>query len=167
MSQCVLNIADAHYVDLAELSRQMGSELPAERYGGCIAQLARQLGARKLGYNVTVVAPGKRAFPFHSHRANEEMFFIIEGTGEVRIGSEVRTIRPGDVIACPSAGPQGAHQIVNTGKTELKVLAVSTMITPEVCHYPDSGKVAILDSGADGFRYVGRKDSPVDYWEGE
>lgn len=57
--------------------------------------------------------------------------------------------------------------IVNTGKTELKVLAVSTMNTPEVCHYPDSGKVAILDSGADGFRYVGRKDSPVDYCEGE
>ena len=166
MSQCVLNIADAHYVDLAELSRQM--ERTARR---ALRRLHRAAGAAarraQAGLQRHRGGPGKRAFPFHSHRANEEMFFIIEGTGEVRIGSEVRTIRPGDVIACPSAGPQGAHQIVNTGKTELKVLAVSTMITPEVCHYPDSGKVAILDSGADGFRYVGRKDSPVDYWEGE
>ena len=41
-----------------------------------------------LHYNLTAVPPGKRAFPFHNHRVNEEMFFILEGTGEVRIGCD-------------------------------------------------------------------------------
>jgi len=164
----VLNIADARYVEFADISRQFGSELPAERFGGRFAPLGQVLGARKLGYNVTVLPPGKRGFPFHSHRANEEMFFILEGTGELRLGQEVHPVRPGDVIACPPGGPETAHQIVNTGTTELKYLAVSTQLHPDVCHYPDSGKFGVLDGfGPDGFRFIGRPDSQLDYWDGE
>lgn len=164
----VLNIADATYVSLADMSRQLDSELPSERYGGRIAYLGRPLGAQKLGYNVTVVEPGKRAFPFHSHRANEEMFFVLEGTGEVRIGQERHPIRPGDVIACPAGGPEAAHQIINTGAAELKFLAVSTRLAPEVCHYPDSEKFAVFDGyGPTGFQHVGRASQSLDYWDGE
>ncbi|MEJ8835404.1 cupin domain-containing protein [Ramlibacter sp. AN1133] len=164
----VMNIADAQYTDLAERSRSRGSAMPQERFGGRIAALAPALGARRLGFNVTAVAPGKSAFPFHSHRLNEEMFFVIEGTGQLRFGSATYPLRAGDVIACPSGGPEVAHQIVNTGATELKVLAVSTMLHPEVCHYPDSGKFAVLDGmGPDGFRHVGRQQDNLDYWQGE
>ena len=164
----VMNIADAKFLDLAELSRSKGTELPQERFGGRIAPLAAALGAQRLGFNVTVVAPGKRAFPFHSHRLNEEMFFVIEGTGQLRFGSETYPLRASDVVACPPGGPEVAHQIVNTGTTELKVLAVSTMQRPEVCHYPDSGKFAVLDGMApDAFRHVGRQQDNVDYWQGE
>jgi uncharacterized cupin superfamily protein len=168
MAAPILNIADAQYVDLAELSRKMGNELPQERFGGRRGAIGSVLGARQLGYSVTVIAPGKRAFPFHSHRANEEMFFIIEGTGQLRFGSETHPLRAGDVVACPTGGPEVAHQIVNTGAVELKVLGVSTMLQPEVCHYPDSGKFAVLHGmGADGFRHVGRTRDGVPYWEGE
>jgi uncharacterized cupin superfamily protein len=164
----ILNIADANYVDLADLSRRMGSELPAERFGGRMAPLGGPLGAKKLGFNVTEVAPGKSAFPFHSHRSNEELFFVIEGQGQLRFGSETVPVRAGDVVACPPGGPEVAHQFVNTGTSALKLLAVSTMLQPEVCHYPDSGKFAVLDGmGPHGFRHVGRPDSNVDYWEGE
>jgi hypothetical protein len=38
------------------------------------AQVSDELGAVRLGYSVTVVPPGKRAWPFHNHHANEEMF---------------------------------------------------------------------------------------------
>jgi uncharacterized cupin superfamily protein len=66
-----------------------------------------------------------------------------------------------------TGGPETAHQLVNTGSAELKYLAVSTMQQPEVCQYPDSGKVAALDgTGTDGFRFVAR-DVQVDYWDGE
>ena len=42
------------------------------------------------------------------------------------------------------------------------------MLQPDVCHYPDSGKFAVLDGvGPQGFRHVARADSNVDYWEGE
>lgn len=166
MSAPIINIADARYLDLADVSRQYGSALPAERYGGRMAPLGRVVGAQKLGYNVCVIAPGRRAFPFHCHRANEEMFFVLEGRGEVRIGAERHPVRPGDVIACPAGGPQTAHQLVNTGTEELKVLAVSTMITPELCHYPDSGKFGLLDRES-GFAHIGRAVDGRDYWEGE
>lgn len=71
--------------------------------------IAPLLGAQKLGYNLTVVLPGKRAFPFHNHRVNEEMFFVIEGAGEVRIGEAVYPIRSRDVVACPAGEPETAH----------------------------------------------------------
>ena len=48
--------------------------------------ISRKIGARKLGYNLTGVPPGKRAFPFHNHQVNEEMFFVLAGSGEIRIG---------------------------------------------------------------------------------
>lgn len=70
----ILNVADASFADMAEQSRRLGSEMPTERYGGRRAPVSRQLGARKLGYNVTIIAPGKRAFPRHNHHVNEEMF---------------------------------------------------------------------------------------------
>src|SRR3954465_12031792 len=98
----------------------------AERYDARIAFSGARIGAKKLGYNLTAVPPGKRAFPFHSHRGQEEMFYVIEGTGEVRIGAERSPIGAGDIIACPAGGPETAHQIVNTGSVELKYLAVST-----------------------------------------
>jgi uncharacterized cupin superfamily protein len=168
MDKPVINIADAQYVDLAELSRRQGSELPAQRFGGRVAWLGPVLGAQRLGFNVTVIAPGRCAFPFHSHRANEELFYVVEGTGELRFGPATHPLRAGDVVACPPGGPEVAHQIVNTGSAEMKVLAVSTMLRPEVCHYPDSDKFAVLDGfGPDGFRHVGRSRDTRDYWEGE
>src|SRR4051812_2658112 len=136
----------------------------AERYDARIAFIGARIGAKKLGYNLTAVPPGKRAFPFHSHRVQEEMFFVLEGTGEVRIGSEHFPIRSGDIIACPTGGPETAHQIVNTGKTELKYLAVSTKASAEICEYPDSGKIAGF---GDGMRFVFRAGEQAGYWEGE
>lgn len=44
-----------------------------DRFEAKLAPVAPRIGARKLGYNVTVVPPGKRAFPFHNHHANEEI----------------------------------------------------------------------------------------------
>ena len=137
--------------------------------------IAPRLGAQKLGYNLTAVPPGKRAFPFHNHRVNEEMFFILEGEGEVRIGESQYPIRSGDIIACPPGGPETAHQIINTSTTtELKYLAISTQMSPEVAEYPDSGKFGVLadfppdiDGKTHHLRFIGRTDASLDYWEGE
>jgi uncharacterized cupin superfamily protein len=131
------------------------------------------VGAQKLGCSLTVVPPGRRAFPFHSHRANEEMFFILEGRGEVRIGAERHAIRSGDVIACPPGGAETAHQIINTGTAELRYLAISTKLTPEIAEYPDSQKFGVLaefpgEGGAPQFfRYLGRANGSLDYYDGE
>jgi len=146
----------------------------AERYDLQMGMIAPLLGAQKLGYNLTSVPPGKRAFPFHNHRVNEEMFLIIEGTGEVRIGNETFPLKPHDIVACPPGGPDTAHQIINTGDAELKYLAVSTKLSPEIAEYPDSGKFGVLADyppDAEGkpqrFMFIGRPEESGDYWEGE
>lgn len=55
----------------------------------------------------------------HFHRATEEIYYITEGTGRVRIEADLRPVRPGDAIAIP-AGQK--HKIWNTGDTVLKLL---------------------------------------------
>src|SRR5689334_14636042 len=122
MRKQIINVSE---VELAPRPPQYApSGAAAERYEARVGLVGAKLGAKKLGYNITAVPAGKRAFPFHSHRAQEEMFFVIEGTGEVRIGTETFPIRAGDIIACPTGGPETAHQIINTGRAELKYLAV-------------------------------------------
>jgi uncharacterized cupin superfamily protein len=154
MSKPILNIADLEF----------RANKHGDRFDARIGAIGGKVGAQKLGYNLTVVPPGKRAFPFHNHRVNEEMFFVIEGEGEIRIGQERHPIKGGDVIACPPGGPETAHQIVNTSQAELRYLAVSTKLAPEIAEYPDSGKFGVL---AEGFRFVDRPDGGVDYWDGE
>jgi uncharacterized cupin superfamily protein len=146
-----------------------------ERFAGRMGEIGQVVGASKLGYNLTVVAAGKRAFPMHNHHAIEEMFYILEGEGEIRIGDERHPIRPGDVISCPTGGPETAHQIINTmDEGDLKYLAVSSISYPDVCQYPDSGKSLVSHywPAADGsekkLRFIlGEGEGRVDYWEGE
>lgn len=172
MKRPVINIADVKLMPRPEAMAATGPA--AERFDARMGMIAPLIGAQKLGYNLTAVPPGKRAFPFHNHHVNEEMFFVIEGEGEVRIGEAVYPIRTGDIIACPPGGREAAHQIVNTGSSELKYLAVSTKQSPEVAEYPDSDKFGVLaefSADPDGqprtFRFVGRETGSIDYWDGE
>ena len=146
----------------------------AERYDVKMGHIGFRIGAQKLGYNITSVPPGKRAFPAHNHRVNEEMAFVLSGSGEVRIGDTTYPIREGDFIALPPGGKETAHVITNTGSVDLRYLAVSTKMSPEVVDYPDSGKFGLyveMPPDADGkpkrFMYVGRAEQSLNYWEGE
>jgi len=166
MSGPILNVADAKV--LRELSH-------GDKFSAKLAPIGVHIGAKKLGYNVTSVPPGKRAFPFHCHHANEEMFYVIEGTGTLRFGKEEYPVRAGDVVACPAGGPEVAHQLINTGATELRFLAVSTAIDTDIWQYPDSGKWGAVGGREPGLpparasfagRYV-RESESLDYWDGE
>lgn len=171
MSKHILNLDDVVIEERAAMFQPPGSA--AERFGSRSGAVGTRLGAQKLGYNITVVPPGKRAFPIHNHHTNEEMFFILHGSGEVRIGTEQFPIRKGDFIACPPGGQEIAHQIINTGNEELRYLAVSTMISPDLVEYPDSGKVGTYSrqNAPDGsmrlVRLINRPESNVGYWDGE
>lgn len=128
------------------------------------ARIGPLLGAKDLGYSYDVVPPGKRSCPFHSHRGEEEMFFIVSGEGTLRYGSETRKVRAGDVICCPAGGPETAHQIVNDSDDELTYLSISTMLPAEICEYPDSHKIGAFGGGV---RHMTHADQHVDYWTGE
>lgn len=155
-------VIDSKVVNIHEL--KLEHFLKGKQYETRAARIGPLLGAQDLGYSYDVVPPGKRSCPFHSHRGEEEMFFILRGNGTLRYGSEVRKIRAGDVICCPTGGPETAHQIVNDSDAELAYLSVSTMMPAEVCEYPDSGKVGAFGGG---LKHMTRSADGVDYWVGE
>jgi len=55
----------------------------------------------------------------HFHAKTEEIYYITAGAGRMRIGSEMREVKPGDAIAIP---PGSRHKIWNTGGQILKLL---------------------------------------------
>ncbi len=172
MNTPILNIADVELRGAPPERTPKGET--ADKYDIRRGEIASRIGARKLGYNLTVVAPGKTNCPFHCHHVEEEMFFILEGTGELRYGEATYPLKPGDIVACPTGGPETAHQILNTGETEMRYLALSTLADVEICDYPDSGKFGVyeeLPADASGkpqrFRHLARREDARDYWEGE
>ncbi|MDG2384300.1 MAG: cupin domain-containing protein [Pirellulaceae bacterium] len=55
----------------------------------------------------------------HFHEKTEEIYYILEGQAEMRIGDDVQTVGPGDAIAIP---PGAIHTILNSGEQELRFL---------------------------------------------
>jgi uncharacterized cupin superfamily protein len=162
-------------IPLAELALESRPESwrpPADAKTRFEVQRARAsplLGLSKIGCTLHVVPPGATAYPFHSHRANEELLVVLEGRGELRFGSARHAAQAGDLIGCPTGGPETAHQLINNGDAPLKYLAISTMIDPDVCEYPDSGKVGAFAAGGSdgGLMALWRQADAKDYWHGE
>lgn len=161
MTKPVINVSDA----------RVHSSASGEHYSCTLSELARAVGARSIGANVTRVPAGKAAFPLHHHRANEEHFFILSGAGVLRIGAETWPVRPHDYIVNLPGGPELAHQLINTGSEDLVYLAISTVQVPEVVGYPDSGKTGIRISTdmSPESRFVisDTARNAVGYWEDE
>jgi uncharacterized cupin superfamily protein len=155
----VMNIDEVKFDDVEENGLYTSSR----------GQISDHIGAKKLGYNLTVLPPGKAQCPFHCHHGEEEMFLVLEGEGELRFGGRRYPIRKHDVIACPSGGPEVAHQIINTGTTTMRYLALSTLGDVDACEFPDSGKILVLAGkrGERNLRKMFRAETVVDYYDRE
>jgi uncharacterized cupin superfamily protein len=159
-------IIDQRVANIDELQLEHGTQ--GVKFEWSSARIGPKLGAKDLGYSYDVLPPGKIGCPFHSHRAEEEMFFIVKGTGTLRYGNETRKVRAGDFICCPTGGPETAHQIVNDSSEELAYISVSTMMPAEVCEYPDSKKIGSFGGTTPSrLRHMTTADSGVDYWKDE
>lgn len=160
----VVNQEDFDWVESAH-----GNKFASQR-----KQLGAPAGGRMLGCSLFRLAPGKTAYPAHTHFGNEEAVYVLAGTGSMRLGDERVPVSAGDYIAMPAAGP--AHQLINDSDVPLEYLCISTMAHPEVVYYPDSDKVGTITGSAPGgdpaARLLGgfgiyRKGSQVDYYDGE
>jgi quercetin dioxygenase-like cupin family protein len=61
------------------------------------------------------VPPGSNVPPPHSHSANEELVYVIEGTLRYTVGSETRDLQPGDTMTTPRGvvhGFSNPHAVV-------------------------------------------------------
>lgn len=125
-------------------------------------------GAGKLSCGLWELPPGKKSFPFHVHHVTEEAMFVLSGRAKVRTPEGLSEIGPGDFVSFPPGG--AAHQLVNDGSEPLVYVAMSATMGVDVVEYPDSGKVASAlgqPGGAGAKRFMFKKESQVDYFDGE
>jgi len=75
---------------------------------------------------LSVVGPHLATHPPHRH-AEDEFFFIVEGTAEFLLDGERRTAGPMTLLYCPS---WHLHGIRNAGTTDLKYLVIKKYLGP-------------------------------------
>ncbi len=62
--------------------------------------------------------PGECA-PAHSHNDMTEVFFIVSGSGEIRINQKNYSLTTGN---CITVEPGESHELVNSGETDMVVI---------------------------------------------
>ncbi|MGI9324093.1 MAG: cupin domain-containing protein [Pseudomonadales bacterium] len=140
-------------------------------YASADAGISERGGLTQIGAAYSEVPPGKTGCPFHVHHIEDELFYVIAGTGEYRFGDETFPVGPGCVLCAPRGGAEFAHQLINTGSVPLKYLSISSKAEADICEYPDSEKFQVMsrrDLPADRrFRFIGRMSAHLDYYDGE
>ena len=91
---------------------QLESRYLQEAGDGC------QLGCFELR-----VPPGSNVPPPHSHSANEELVYVLEGTLRYTVGDQTRDLRPGDTMATPRGV---VHGFSNPHSIAARALVINT-----------------------------------------
>ncbi len=136
---------------------------PESRAGATVARERRDLataaGSVRTGLKRVAVRPGKLGVAPHRHSAEEEIFVVLEGSGELVLDDEEHPVRAGHVVARPPG--TGVAHTFRAGVDGLTYLAYGTRVPNDICFYPRSGKVSFQGVGV-----IGRIEQ-LDYWDGE
>lgn len=155
-------------MEVANLFGDEWQELPGPRpesYTSNWLHVGARIGASRIGGSLYELPPGNRTFPYHYEYGQEEWLICVQGAPTLRTPDGERELRAGDTVCFPE-GPDGAHQVINRSDAPARVLILSTKTLPRVVVYPDSDKLALLTGNADD-RLIVRRESGVDYWDGE
>ncbi|HTV72268.1 MAG TPA: cupin domain-containing protein [Candidatus Acidoferrales bacterium] len=147
-------------VNLDELVIERSTSGPAPFRAGW-AEIGQLIGARRLGYQLALLAPGDAFCPLHWHTAEEELFIVWEGEPTLRSPRGETRLRPGDLVAFPT-DPAGAHKLINESDAPCKVLMIANNDPHDVCFYPDSKKHLV-----EATETLVRSEPILDYYDGE
>jgi uncharacterized cupin superfamily protein len=125
------------------------------------------IGADRIGATIYRLGPGQSNCPYHYEYPDEEWLLVLEGTLTVRTPEGEEEVGAGEAVCFPE-GPDGAHKLTNRGDAPVRLMMFSTKNNPGVAVYPDSDKIGIWPvRGGGPDKLMVRRDSNVDYWEGE
>jgi uncharacterized cupin superfamily protein len=137
-----------------------------EGFRAGMARLGKLLGGPEAtGMTVYELPPGQAVCPYHYEVGEEEWLLVLAGNPTLRTPEGSQTLSPWDVAFFPR-GPEGAHGIRNETGEPARVLMFSNVVVPTATVYPDSDKVGIWTGDPETDVMV-RRDSAVDYYEGE
>lgn len=100
--------------------------------------LGDAVGLGRIGVHVLRIAPGKDAFPYHSHHTEEEFIYVLAGRGIAEVGSSEYEVGPGDFLGFPV--PSVGHRMRNPFAEELVYLSGGERRESEIADFPRHGK---------------------------
>jgi uncharacterized cupin superfamily protein len=136
-----------------------------EGYRAGMARFGSLLGATMLGGSIYELPEGQSVCPYHYEYGNEEWLIVLDGRPTLRHAWGQDDLERGDVVCFP-VGPEGAHKVTNRSDGPVRILMLSTKHEPSVAVYPDSDKIGVWP-GERPDNILVRRESAVDYWEGE
>jgi len=142
---------------------------PKGKFGGASKDLSIALGRNPASTDlkerhpfdveITRIPPGKIAFPYHSHSAQWEFYYVISGKGIARHKDGETSIETGDTFIFQ---PDEPHTLANDGVEDLLIFLVADNPIGESAYYPDSDKWLVRSPERRLLR-----GQPLDYYDGE
>jgi mannose-6-phosphate isomerase-like protein (cupin superfamily) len=103
---------------IADLSNIAGRRYPARRLTQNIAGGLSPIQASQFSLGYVTLDPEGGQVPWHNQQ-QEEIYFILEGNGEMCLGEERSTLSAGQAVYIPSGV---FHQLTNIGSEPLRMI---------------------------------------------
>jgi len=103
---------------IADLENIEGRRYPAGRRTQNLVGGVSPVQAGNFAMGMVTLDPEGGQVPWHN-QDQEEVYFVVEGTGEMCLGDEVAELSTGQIVQIP---PGVFHQLSNTGKTPLRMI---------------------------------------------
>ena len=103
---------------IADLGQTTGRHYPAQRWTRNLVGGASPLQCMNFCLGYVVLDPKGGQVPWHN-QDQEEVYFIVEGEGEICLGEERQAIKAGQCVFIP---PTIFHQLTNTGGSPMVMM---------------------------------------------
>ena len=105
---------------IADINEIKGRTYPARRWTRNVVGGASPIQATNFAVGFVILEPKGGQVPRHNQE-QEEVYFVLEGTGEMCLGGERRQVVAGQAAYIPS---KIFHQLTNIGETPLKMMYI-------------------------------------------
>jgi mannose-6-phosphate isomerase-like protein (cupin superfamily) len=105
-------------VNVARLDEIAGRTYPARRRTQNMVGGASPIQAEHFALGYVTLEPDGGQVPWHNQE-QEEVYFVLEGTGEMCLGEERMVLRGGEAVFIP---PGVFHQLTNVGAEPLRMI---------------------------------------------
>ena len=104
---------------IADIANLPGRTFPARRFGrGLVGSGPQPIQSENFSMGYVVLEPNGGQVPWHNQE-QEEVYMILQGTGEMCVDDEKSEISAGQMVYMP---PTKFHQLTNTGDTPLHMM---------------------------------------------
>jgi len=103
---------------IADLAEIPGRTYPARRRTQNLVGGVSPVQAKNFSIGMVTLEPNGGQVPWHNQE-QEEVYFILEGSGEMCLGEERQVVKTGQAVYIP---PGVFHQLTNTGSEPMKMI---------------------------------------------